>query len=655
MEVETENVLKLLFPNSVPESWKENPDFALYLSKLGSYGVEQLSKEPERLAEEKAAVLEQTQDLVFTNYKTFIHTAECSREIFKEFSNVEKRLGSLVERLPELTRRCQAFSQASSEIATHRRLNSLTLTRNAQLLEILELPQLMDTCVRNGNYEEALELAAYVRRLGKKHGNIPIIESVVRDVETAWVTMLHQLLQQLRCDLPLPRCLQVVGFLRRMQLFSEPELRLKFLQARGAWLQGLLQAIPSADPHHHLSKTIELSRIHLFNIVTQYRAIFSDDEPLLSTSRDNNINESAVFYSWITEKVAHFLHTLEKDLERSQGSSLDSVVGQCMYFGLSFSRVGADFRGLLAPIFVRVVSQNFQASVKKATNKFEQEMESFVLSKSTAAAAAAAVSSRSVTNITEQKPEIPPNSLLEFYVLAEYCNGMLTAFNELRVCAPVAVCQIVTESLKLSLKTVVERTAHWHWQESQADLSNTERDALRRFCSLLALELIPYMQRCLHLVFPVADVALRLAVPAHQLQKEGITYLDQADIIKPLQHILPISSPILGLANLDTVTSDKPTGNNEISDGTVNSSVPIANVQTSSAGMEHEDSISEVATKEISGEASATGSEQKENKASETEKPVTGVNSVNLSIQISNLNLQEVKERKSQSEHSEEK
>jgi len=29
---------------SVADSWKENPDFSLYLSKLGSFGVEQLSK-----------------------------------------------------------------------------------------------------------------------------------------------------------------------------------------------------------------------------------------------------------------------------------------------------------------------------------------------------------------------------------------------------------------------------------------------------------------------------------------------------------------------------------------------------------------------------------------------------------------------------------
>jgi hypothetical protein len=48
------------------------------------------------------------------------------------------------------------------------------------LLEILELPQLAETCVRNGHYEEALELKQYVSRLSKKLGTIPIVAEVVQ-------------------------------------------------------------------------------------------------------------------------------------------------------------------------------------------------------------------------------------------------------------------------------------------------------------------------------------------------------------------------------------------------------------------------------------------------------------------------------------------
>lgn len=74
-----------------------------------------------------------------------------------------------------------------------------------------------------------------------------VSQNVVNEVETAWLSMLQQLLSTLRTDLPLPSVLQIVGYLRRMELFSEVELRLKFLQCRDSWLQAMLGAIPKED------------------------------------------------------------------------------------------------------------------------------------------------------------------------------------------------------------------------------------------------------------------------------------------------------------------------------------------------------------------------------------------------------------------------
>lgn len=162
--------------------WDYDHKIQEYLLKLGTYSVENLNKEPDRLTHEASVLQDQIQELAVKNYKTFIETAECSRELFSQFNSIENKLDKLVDDIPEFESKCKYFGEKSNGIDNLRKSNSLTLTKSAQLLEILELPQLMDSFINDGMYEDALELAAYVRKLHNKHPNIPIFKvSIVKN------------------------------------------------------------------------------------------------------------------------------------------------------------------------------------------------------------------------------------------------------------------------------------------------------------------------------------------------------------------------------------------------------------------------------------------------------------------------------------------
>ncbi|XP_034535767.1 conserved oligomeric Golgi complex subunit 8 [Notolabrus celidotus] len=542
VDVEDESILASIFKDSFPDSWRDNPDFTAYLSELSSFGVEKLSREPERLAEERAQILQQTRELAFSNYQTFIRTADCTEHIYRDFGRVESSVSRLLDKLPSFGERCRGFMKEAEEIGASRRMNSLTLNRHTEILEILEIPQLMDTCVRNGYYEEALELAAYVKRLEKKHSSLPVIQGIVREVRQSTQLMLNQLLQQLRSNSQLPVCLRVIGYLRRMDVFTEAELRVKFLQARGTWLNSILTAIPEDDPYFHITKTIEACRVHLFDIITQYRAIFSDEDPLLPPAGGQvSVNEAAIFHGWVVQKVAEFLETLDRDLQRGVGGRLDSLLGQCMYFGLSFSRVGADFRGQLAPMFQRVAAETFRGAVQEAVEKFQEDMNLYTL---ISLPSVLGGTIPPVAPSTQPGTLQPPMSLLDFQPLACFLNNILTAFNDLRLCCPVGLAQDITQCLEDGLKLVTRQILVFHRAEESA-FSSREKELFVQFCCAYAEDLLPFLNRCLQVLFPPAQLALILGVPVTQLHKHGsLGSVDLSSILEPLDFVLPEREPL---------------------------------------------------------------------------------------------------------------
>lgn len=545
-EVEDEGLLASLFRDRFPEAqWRERPDVGRYLRELSGSGLERLRREPERLAEERAQLLQQTRDLAFANYKTFIRGAECTERIHRLFGDVEASLGRLLDRLPSFQQSCRNFVKEAEEISSNRRMNTLTLNRHTEILEILEIPQLMDTCVRNSYYEEALELAAYVRRLERKYSSIPVIQGIVNEVRQSMQLMLSQLIQQLRTNIQLPACLRVI-------IFTEAELRVKFLQARDAWLRSILTAIPNDDPYFHITKTIEACRVHLFDIITQYRAIFSDEDPLLPPAMgEHTVNESAIFHGWVLQRVSQFLQVLETDLNRGIGGRLDSLLGQCMYFGLSFSRVGADFRGQLAPVFQQVAISTFQKAIQEAVEKFQDEMNSYTLI--SAPAILGSSNLPAAVPVTQPGTLQPPMVLLDFPPLACFLNSILVAFNDLRLCCPVALAQDVTGALENALAKVTNIILAFHRAE-EAAFSSGEQELFIQFCAVFVEDLVPYLNRCLQVLFPPAQIAQTLGIPPTQLSKYGNLGHVNIDVVQePLAFILPKRELVLCLDEKELV------------------------------------------------------------------------------------------------------
>lgn len=201
-----------------------------------------------------------------------------------------------------------------------------------------------------------------------------------------------------------------------------------------------------------------------------------------------------------------------------------------MYFGLSFSKVGCDFRSLLVPIFTKQIMEKFKNSIAKAMIAFEKSIENFTLI------------NKNLPNIPwknkDQDPLHPPDSLLEFYPLAEYLNHVLKTLNSFRVCAPISIANEVIDSLQKSLIFISKSILILHSQEQQA-FTNSSKDAFTRLCMSFSDDLIPYIQKCIHIIYPPNQIATKLGISVQTLQEERISFLNKDLIIEPIKHLLP--------------------------------------------------------------------------------------------------------------------
>ena len=78
------------------------------------------------------------------------------------FNELEGNLG-------DLSKQCGSFKEHVTHFINAHKRNRKTLNYHMQLLDLLEVPQLVDACARNGFHDEALELANFINALERRH------------------------------------------------------------------------------------------------------------------------------------------------------------------------------------------------------------------------------------------------------------------------------------------------------------------------------------------------------------------------------------------------------------------------------------------------------------------------------------------------------
>lgn len=268
-----------------------------------SVGLTQLQQEPARLRAEAVQSNESLESLVQENYRLILANLHInsSIQLREEEARLQKLLNELSSSLSPLSSTSSSFQQKANALLNEHRRNRKTLRLQMELIELLEVPQLVDACARNGFHEEALELANFVNQLetrnllatqmraktagklrenGAPSSSSSVVESIVAEVQRSLAGLRSTLLRQLREQETMAQHLNTLAILRKLDAFfiermlslepatplsssdeavssaerrrevrrlsllrnAETKLQMEFLEARSQWMQTSLAA-----------------------------------------------------------------------------------------------------------------------------------------------------------------------------------------------------------------------------------------------------------------------------------------------------------------------------------------------------------------------------------------------------------------------------
>lgn len=184
-----------------------------------------------RLLEEIASLNTKLHELSVQNYRQVVDARQSLSRCATAGAELEVKVEyATSESIPNLRERLTLFQDVGRNLVNEHKRTLSTIDLHSSLVDLLQIPQLMDTCARGGAIEEALELCSFARTLRTRHDAIAesmakgkrgadIVRWVADEVEQSASAMRRQLLQQLRGQVDLPTCLRLLSYLKRLDAY----------------------------------------------------------------------------------------------------------------------------------------------------------------------------------------------------------------------------------------------------------------------------------------------------------------------------------------------------------------------------------------------------------------------------------------------------
>lgn len=263
---------------------------------------------------------------------------------------------------------------ASRLFTRHQQSASVLLRNTDKVIEILELPSLVQACVRNSYYAEALDLWSLARRLVLRYPNHAIVADINTKVDAEIrQVMAAKLVKSLRTSTKMSTVSKSVGYLKRIvgtgggstasktaskSAGTQPSAlaltptsiqllflasRLDFIKAQWATIESLKK---SGSSHSYLKRYIEIFREHVFATVSTSQSLFgtSGSDATTATNITTIGNNNRLTSQYIDQTVNCLYSTLKEQAPRVfPPVALKSIWLQLAYCSQSLGRVGAEF------------------------------------------------------------------------------------------------------------------------------------------------------------------------------------------------------------------------------------------------------------------------------------------------------------------------